>query len=44
MISFGAFQDGDIDAYVAELKTAGVDDYLGALQEQLDAWRAAIGE
>ncbi len=37
----GAFEEADIDAYIAELKTAGVEDYLGAMQEQLDAWRAA---
>ena len=44
MISFGAFEDGDIDSYVADLKAAGVDDYLNALQEQLDAWNAATGQ
>ncbi|MBR2121502.1 MAG: ABC transporter substrate-binding protein [Lachnospiraceae bacterium] len=43
-ISFGAWEEGDIEAYIAELKTAGVEDYLGAMQEQLDAWRAAVGE
>ena len=43
-ISFGAWKEGDIEAYIAELKTAGVEDYLGAMQEQLDAWRAATAE
>ena len=40
-ILFGAYADGDIDKYIAELKTAGVDEYLGIMQSQLDAWRAA---
>lgn len=37
----GNFDDAKYDAYVAKLKAAGVDEYLGAYQEQLDAWAAA---
>ncbi|MBO5999381.1 MAG: ABC transporter substrate-binding protein [Lachnospiraceae bacterium] len=40
-VLFGAYADGDIDKYIAELRTAGVDEYLGIMQDQLDAWRAA---
>jgi putative aldouronate transport system substrate-binding protein len=43
-VSFGAFDDDTIPNYIAELKTAGVEDYLGAMQEQMDAWRASIGQ
>ncbi|MBO5999595.1 MAG: ABC transporter substrate-binding protein [Lachnospiraceae bacterium] len=37
----GVYDDAEYDAYLSELKTAGVDEYLGAYQEQLDAWKAA---
>lgn len=37
----GAYTDEEYDAYISELKAAGVDDYLGGLQEQLDAWVSA---
>lgn len=36
----GAYTDADYAAYVAALKTAGVDKYLAELQKQLDAWVA----
>lgn len=37
----GVYDDAEYDAYISELKTAGVDEYLAAYQEQLDAWRDA---
>lgn len=40
-IYVGAFTDADYAAYIAALKSAGVDQYLESLQTQLDAWVAA---
>ncbi len=37
----GLFEDDVWENYVAELKTAGVDEYINAYQTQLDAWKAA---
>ncbi|HAL74716.1 MAG TPA: hypothetical protein DCM45_06470 [Clostridiales bacterium] len=40
-IYVGAYTDADYAAYIAALKAAGVEQYLAALQTQLDAWVAA---
>lgn len=37
----GAFSETDYTEYIAALKTAGVEEYLAEIQEQLDAWIAA---
>jgi putative aldouronate transport system substrate-binding protein len=37
----GVYTDEEYDAYLSELATAGADEYLGAYQDQLDAWKAA---
>ncbi|MGI6333849.1 MAG: DUF3502 domain-containing protein [Saccharofermentanales bacterium] len=34
----GSWSDADYTAYIAALRTAGVDKYLNAFQQQLDAW------
>ena len=36
----GLFEDDVWENYIAELKTAGVDEYIGAYQDQLNAWKA----
>lgn len=43
-IGLGAYDDAKWDAYISELYTAGLQDYLDAYQEQLDAWRATAGK
>ncbi len=40
-IRYGAYDDDEWNAYVAELHTAGIDDYLQAYQDQLSAWKEA---
>lgn len=37
----GAYTDAEYDEFVAALKTAGVEEYLAAYQEQLKAWMEA---
>ena len=34
----GSFTDEQYEQYIGELKTAGVEEYLAAYQEQLKAW------
>ena len=36
----GLFDDAEYDAYIAALKNANVDEYLGAIEAQLSAWKA----
>ncbi len=40
-LSCGLYSDADYEAYVEKLKAAGVQDYLDAIQTQLNAWIAA---
>ncbi len=37
----GEYTEAAYDEYLAKLESAGVDDYIAAIQEQLDAWLAA---
>ena len=37
----GAYTDEGCQNYLSKLKAAGIDDYVGAFQSQLDAWLAA---
>lgn len=37
----GNFTDELYDEYISALKSAGLEDYIAAYQEQLDAWKAA---
>ena len=39
-LACGAYTDEDYEAYLAKLEEAGVQDYLNAIQTQLDAWAA----
>lgn len=38
---YGVFAEDTLDNYIADLKTAGVDEYISSIQEQLDAFMAA---
>lgn len=40
-IWYGNYDDATWQKYIDELKVAGIDEYLGAYQAQLDAWKAA---
>ena len=41
MINCGLYSDDDYEEYLSQLHAAGVDEYLQAYQDQLDAWKAA---
>ena len=40
-LTCGAYTKESYEEYLTKLDAAGVQDYLGAFQEQLDAWLAA---
>ena len=40
-MSCGAYTDADYDEYLSKLEAAGVQEYLDAVQAQLDAWLAS---